>query len=235
MSTVYDTHVDKLVYRNPLASDHDLKGFRAEGDAASSFPRGRWRLEGLRDPSEGQDANIVVWCPETFPDHIRMAWDYRPIQEPGLSIFFFAAGGCGGEHVLDAGLATRRGPYRQYTHGDIHALHISYFRRRHPEEREFTTCNLRKSYGFHLVAQGADPLPSVPDATRPYRVWVVKSGPHVRFGIDQLECLRWRDDGQSTGAVLGGGSIGFRQMTPLIAEYANLEVHTLRHPLEDAS
>jgi hypothetical protein len=29
------------------------------------------------------------------------------------------------------------------------------------------------------------------------------------------------------GALLGGGKIDFRQMAPLIAEYANLEVHAV--------
>lgn len=221
---------DDPVYENPLGCMDDLKDFQLEGEGAYSFPRGRWRLEGTRDPGEGQAANVVAWCPETFPDHISISWDYRPIQDPGLSILFFAATGRNGEDVLDPGLAERNGPYKQYHSGDINALHVSYFRRKHAHERAFTTCNLRKSYGFHLVAQGADPLPAITDMKDAYRIRILKSGPHVRFLIDDLECFRWYDDG-STGPVPGGGKIGFRQMTPLIAEYARLAVHPLKEPL----
>lgn len=40
-----------------------------------------------------------------------------------------------------------------------------------------------------------------------------------------LALCDWTDDGSTDGPVLGGGRIGFRQMTPMIAEYANLRVH----------
>jgi len=114
-----------------------------------------------------------------------------------------------------------------YHHGNMDTLHISYFRHWAPEERAFHTCNLRKSYGFHMVAQGADPLPSVPEAQPPYRIELVKRGAEVAFFINGLLILKWVDDGVSYGPVRGRGRIGFRQMAPLIAEYANLEVHAL--------
>lgn len=228
---LYDSLIAETIYKNPLACSEDLTGFQAEGDAGFSFPLGRWRLEGTRDPGEGQAANLVVWCPETFPDHVRISWNYRVIRDPGLSILFFSATGAKGEDVCDPALAPRNGPYQQYHSGDINALHVSYFRRKHPSERAFTTCNLRKSYGFHLVAQGADPIPSVEDQKDAYRIWLIKSGPHVRFGVDDLESFRWIDPGDEFGAVLGGGKIGFRQMTPLIAEYSDLRVEALREPM----
>ncbi len=225
--------VGERIYENPLASPADVDGFRMEGEGAVSFPLGRMRLEGTRNPQEGQKANIVYWCPQDLADNIAISWDFYPIREPGLCILFFAARGRNGEDLFDSSLAQRHGPYDQYHHGDIDALHVSYFRRKHPSERAFTTCNLRKSYGFHLVAQGADPIPSVPDAQGPYRIELIKAGPHVRFSIGQgehpaLELFHWVDDGQSTGPVLGGGRIGFRQMTPMIGEYANLKVHAVR-------
>jgi len=37
----------------------------------------------------------------------------------------------------------------------------------------------------------------------------------------------WRDDGKTYGELLTGGKIGFRQMAPLIAEYANLKVQVV--------
>jgi hypothetical protein len=225
-----DIATDDLIYTNPLAKPDDVAAFRMEGEAAVSFPMGRMRLEGTRDPAQGQAANIVYWCDQTLPDDIAISWDFYPIREPGLCILFFAAVGHGGRDIFDPSLATRSGPYKQYHSSDIDALHVSYFRRKHPAERAFTTCNLRKSSGFHLVAQGADPLPGLADANPPYRVQVVKAGPRVRFSIGMdgkpaLTLFEWTDDGQRCGPVLGGGRIGFRQMTPMIAEYANLQVH----------
>jgi len=214
----------ELIYENPLASEADVAGFRLEGDAAVSFPLGRMRMENRLDPEAGQKANFVFWCPEDFPADIAVSWDFWPIREPGLCILFFSATGRNGEDLFDPGLAARTGEYQMYHHGDIHALHVSYFRRKAPTERAFQVCNLRKSYGFHMVCQGADPLPSVADAMPPYRIALVKCGPEVSFSIRDLESFRWVDDGKTYGPVLGGGKIGFRQMAPLIGEYANLRV-----------
>jgi len=228
---------ERVLYENPLASPSDVAGWRMEGPGAVSFPRGAMRLESTADPGPDGDqdanqrANLVFWCPEVFPDHIAVSWDFRPLYEPGLAILFFAAVGQGGRDLFDPSLAPRNGPYSQYHHGDIHALHVSYFRRRYAHERTLNLCNLRKSYGFHLVAAGADPIPSVKDTGGFYRLTVIKSGPDVEFRIrgpashhPELSVLRWRDDGQRFGPVLGGGRIGFRQMAPLIAEYARLRV-----------
>jgi len=185
------------------------------------------RAENRRDPAEGQKANFVYWCPVDLPADIAVSWDFWPIREPGLCILFCAAAGIEGQDLFDPGLALRTGEYKMYHHGDIHAFHISYFRRRHPNERAFHTCNLRKSYGFHMVAQGADPLPSVADAQPPYHIRLIKCGPEIAFAINDLPILHWVDDGQTYGPLLGGGKIGFRQMAPLIAEYANLQVHAV--------
>jgi hypothetical protein len=198
------------------------------------------RLESLLDPGPDSDpaanqrANLVFWCPEVFPDNIRISWEFTPLREPGLAILFFAASGKEGRDLFDPSLAPRNGPYNQYHHGDIHALHVSYFRRRYVTECSFHLCNLRKSYGFHMVAQGADPIPPVAHAKGPYRLTVIKRGPDTVFRIGSLnprdpdlEVLRWRDDGKTFGPLLRGGRIGFRQMAPLVAEYANLTVEAL--------
>ncbi|SDC23954.1 protein of unknown function [Paenibacillus sp. UNCCL117] len=218
----------KLLYHNPLASAEDTAGFRQEGEAAVSFPLGRMRLESKLSPEQGQRSNFVYWCPETFPADVLVEWEFWPIREPGLAILFFAARGREGQDVLDGALAKRTGEYELYHHGDIDAFHVSYFRRMWPSERSFHTCNLRKSYGFHLVAQGADPIPGIADAAGPYRLSLRKQGGNVRFCVNRLPIFDWTDDGLSYGPLLGGGAIGFRQMAPLIAEYANLKVYALR-------
>ena len=215
------------LYDNPLASETDIQGFRMEGEAAVTFPQGRMRMENCRDPEEGQAANFVFWCPEDFPVDIAVTWDFWPIREPGLCILFFSAMGQNGEDVFDPSLLPRAGEYKQYHSSDINALHVSYFRRKALSERAFQVCNLRKSHGFHMVCQGPDPLPSVDDAIPPYPITLIKCGSEVVFYIRDLKISHWIDDGVTYGPILGGGKIAFRQMAPLIGEYANLKVRAV--------
>jgi hypothetical protein len=206
-----------MIYQNPLASAADLDGFRLEGDGAISFPLGRLRLESMRPADDGQDANIVLWCPEDFPADITVEWDFWPIREPGLCILFFHAKGRNGEDLFE--LAPRTGPYEQYHHGDLDTYHVSYFRRRWPAERVLHTCNLRKSYGFNLVALGPDPIPAVVDAEGPYKLRLAVHQGRITFSVNGLTSFEWYDDNPLTG-----GKLGLRQMAPMIGEYANLRI-----------
>ena len=215
--------IGATVYANPLASEADVADFTLEGQAAIGFPEGRLRLENAVDPSEGDLANFVLWGDAELPDHVCIRWDFYPLREPGLAILFFSARGHGDRDVLDPSLKARHGAYPEYHSSDLDAFHVAYFRRKHPPERAFHTCNLRKSAGFHLVAQAADPLPDVEDGFPPYRMTLLKSGPDVWFAANALPLFHWKDDGKH-GDVLGGGRFAFRQMAPLVAEYANLEV-----------
>ena len=217
----------ELIYENPLAAKADIKDFIMEGEAVITFPLGRMRLENKLSEKEGQKANYVLWCPEEFPSDVLITWDFYPVREPGLCMMFFAARGMEDQDLFDGSLQKRTGEYVQYHHGDINAFHISYFRRKEPDERSFHTCNLRKSYGFHLTAQGGDPIPDVADAKPPYHIAVIKKGNVVRFLIDALEIFQFEDDGKTYGPLLAGGKIGFRQLAPFIGEYANLRVYRL--------
>ena len=213
-----------LIYENGLSCEENLKGFRLEGNAKITFPNGRMRMENEMDVTLGQKANYVLWCPEEFPSDVYIEWDFLPIREPGLCILFFAAKGRNGETLFSETLSERTGEYVQYHHGDINAFHVSYFRRKEPDERAFHTCNLRKSYGFHLVAQGGDPIPDADEVEQPYKIGVLKKGTEVRFYINEMEIFCFEDDGETYGELLTGGKIGFRQLAPLVAEYANLKV-----------
>lgn len=217
----------KLIYDNPLTGEENLKDFILEGSAAMSFPQGRLRLENKLDAALEQKANYVLWCKEEFPSDIRIEWDFWPIRQPGLCIMFFAAKGRNGEDLFDPLLQQRTGEYPLYHHGDINAFHISYFRRKEEDEKAFHTCNLRKSYGFYMAAQGGDPIPDVGDAKPPYHMTVEKLGDTVRFFINDLEILKYEDDGETYGPKLDGGKIGFRQLAPFIGEYQNLKVYEL--------
>ncbi|XEC96315.1 DUF1961 family protein [Paenibacillus tarimensis] len=224
MTTKLQVEYGELIYSNPLAGPSDTSNFIMEGDGAVSFPMGRMRLESTRDPQEGQAANVVYWCPETLPDRIAVRWNFWPVRQPGLAILFFSAAGREGQDLFDPSLNRRVGIYDQYHSGDINAYHVSYFRKSYSSERRLQTCNLRKSCGFHLVAQGADPIPHIDHCEPPYRIELVKNGADIAFFVDGLQLFHYVDDGTTYGPVLGGGKIGFRQMSPLIAEYSDLQV-----------
>lgn len=214
-----------LLYSNPLASPSDLSGWVAEGPVSLGSHDGALALSGSLDDDEfGDRAHWTLWCPVEFPDGIRISWEFLPLAEPGLAMLFFSATGHAGRDLFSADLAPRTGYYPQYHSGDIDALHVSYFRHKYESERAFRTCNLRKSAGFELVAQGADPLPPAEDARDFYRMELVKDGPHVAFSINALTLFEWTD---SSDTVLGGGYLGFRQMAPLSAAYRNLTVESI--------
>lgn len=214
----------KLIYENPLASEKALADFTLEGRAKMTFPDGKLRLENAEDAALGQKANYVLWCRQEFPADFLWQISFRPLREPGLAMLFFAASGRNGEDLFDPGLTPRTGEYPQYHHGDINAFHLSFFRRKEPDERGFHTCNLRKSYGFYLTAQGADPIPDVADAADSYLLSLWKKGAEIRFAVNDLEVLRFHDDGSTWGPLLGGGKMGLRQLAPMIGEYADWRV-----------
>lgn len=211
-------------YRNPLATPADLDGWVAEGPAGVAHADGGMVLSSTADEADQDEdhAHFTFWCPEVFGADIQISWDFKPLAGAGLAMLFFAATGTAGRDLFDPSLAPRTGRYVQYHSGDVSTLHVSYLRRKWPAERRFRTCNLRKSPGFHLVAQGADPLPGPEDAAGHYRVRVVKRGQDVTFSIDGLQLFTFHDP-----EPLGAGRIGLRQMAPLVAHYRNLEVTSL--------
>lgn len=218
---------EKLIYDNPLSKKEDIDGFIMEGNGHISFKEGCMRLKNELDDHLGQKANYVLWCPRDFPENVLITWEFKPVTDQGLCILFFAAAGRKGEDLFDPSLLNRTGEYPQYHSGDINAFHVSYFRRKEPDERAFHTCNLRKSHGFHLAAQGADPLPEAEDAKDFYRMSIRKYHNNIRFMINDLQVFEFDDDGQIFGEGLKGGKIGFRQLAPLTADYRNLKVYEL--------
>lgn len=216
-----------VIYRNPLRTPSDVADWVGEGPVAvaESTDPAEPGLELWSTGDEvaiGDRAHFTLWCPADIPDAVRISWSFRPLTEDGLAMLFFGATGLTAD-LFSPELAPRDGYYPQYHSGDIRTLHVSYYRRKWATERRFTTCNLRKSPGFELVAQGADPLPGAADADGFYRMHVEKNGPDVRFGIDDLTLFVFHDHNNP----IGGGRIGFRQMAPLHARYRDLEVTSL--------
>ena len=217
----------QLIYENPLSCSADMEEFILEGKALLSFPEGCLRLENAESADLGQKANYVLWLNRSFPADMLLEIDFKPLREPGLAMLFFSASGKDGRSLFDPSLSPRTGEYVQYHHGDINAFHLSFFRRKEKDERSFHTCNLRKSYGFYLTAQGADPIPDADDAEGFYTLTLLKKGPDIRFAVNGLEVLSFHDHGEKYGPLLGGGCIGLRQLAPMIGEYANLRVYSL--------
>ncbi|HLT62865.1 MAG TPA: DUF1961 family protein [Microlunatus sp.] len=211
----------------PARSAGELAGWVAEGPVALSDD-GESVILGSADPDSDEHGHWTLWCPVELPDRVAIEWEFQPVSEPGLAMIFFAAAGTEGRDLFDPALPARDGHYPQYHSGAVRALHLSYLRHKWPEERAFRTCNVRKSPGFHLVAQAADPLPPAEDAVGFYRLRLIKDGADVRFSIDDLPVLHWTDDGTLNGGPYGGGRIGLRQMAPLVARYRGFRVTPLR-------
>ena len=219
------------VYENPLASAEDTKDFILEGTANVDFPTGRMRLSSVLDPNLGQAANYVYWCDKEFPSDVLIEWEFTPLAESGLCIMFFSARNRKGGSVFDAN--PRTGRYEQYYNGDIDAFHVSYYRTnavRVDNGEGLRLCNLRKSKGFYMAAQGGDPIPELEHCRPPFppfHISILKHGPLVAFYIEKILSFTYHDDGKTFGPLLTGGKTGFRQMSPMIAEYANLTVKTI--------
>ena len=193
-----------------------------------TLSRGVVSIPGALTPTEIAAAHrLGADFVKVFPADFALRIKFKPIREPGLAMLFFSASGREGQPLFDPSLAPRTGEYPQYHHGDINAFHLSFFRRKEPDERAFHTCNLRKSYGFYLVAQGADPIPDVADATDFYELTLVKQAGTVSFSVNDLEVLRFTDDGYEYGPLLGEGCIGLRQLAPMAGEYKDLRVYKL--------
>lgn len=215
-----------LIYENPLNTPDTVKDFILEGEAKISFPNGKMQLENALDEGLGQKSNFVFWCPQNFGGNMEISWKFKPLREPGLAIMFFNATGLNSEDIFSPSLPKRTGEYPMYHSGEINCYHISYFRRRWQEEREFHTCNLRKSKGFHLVALGADPIPSVEDSKSEYEIKVVVLDNNIEFFVDDLPIFSWYDNSE-LGAPSTHGKIGFRQMAPLTAQYWDLKIYEI--------
>jgi len=216
----------KCIYKNLFESEESIKDWVIEGHAIINISKEGISLKNKLDPELcGDSAHWVFWCPLDFKDRIIVEWDFLPISEHGLCMLFFSAKGKNGESIFSQNLPVRHGIYPEYHSGAINAYHLSYYRRKFPVERMFNTCNLRKSYGFHLVKMGADPIPSVQNVIDPYHMKLIKYKEFVEFYINDLLVLDWEDNGKDFGKILQGGKIGFRQMAPMEAIYSNLYVH----------
>lgn len=219
----------QLIYQNSFSSESDIKDWRVEGSAIIKAEDGLMVMENARPMEDGQAANFVHWCPEEFPADIEVSWKFRPVREPGLCILIFATKGIVNGALtspFDARLAERHGLYDQYNNSDLEYLSMSYFRRRWESERGLHVVNLRYAPGFKLLQTGPDPIPCVHEGNPLHQLVLRKQGRRVTFTVDDLKLVDWT--APEDQPMPGSGHIGFRQMAPLKAEYADLQVRALQ-------
>ncbi|KPG73769.1 DUF1961 family protein [Enterococcus sp. RIT-PI-f] len=213
----------ELLYERSLDDLSSVADWIEEGPMSKRIDRGLI-FENSDPASMGDHAHFTCWLPHLFPENIQIEWEFLPLSDSGLCMLFFAAIGQNGEDIFEKHLASRNGYYPQYHSGDINTYHISYFRRKYLSELSFRTANLRKSNGFHLVAQGADPLPDATHVLDFFQMKVKKIEGEISFFMNGLNIFTWQDDGHTYGPILKEGYIGFRQMAPMKAIYRNLKV-----------
>ncbi len=210
--------MSKIIYTSPLSDPGDIRNFVVEGASSTDFGDGCMKLSG------GPGSDALLWVPKFFPADVKIEWEFRPAGSGSFGELFFAARPLvRGADMFGSDVATRDGIYSRYHSGDISAFHVSYYRRSTPEERSFHTCELRKSCGYCLVAEGADPIPETSGEVW-YRMCVVKRKSNVSFFINDLKILEYDDDGRSFGDQLTGGFVGIRQQADTQAFYRNLKV-----------
>ncbi len=187
----------KMLYKSPLSCSEDIRDFASEGSGTVFFEDGALKL----DSSNGKE--IMLWYPKVFPSDVKIEWEFKPLSYRGQGELFFAA--------------------KEAGDGSISALRLSYYRRNTDKDRAFHTCELRKTEGYYLAAEGADPIPDMVGDTW-YSMCIEKKKSEVSFSINGLKILEFNDDGRSYGEVLTGGSIGLGQGGDTVALYRNLSV-----------
>ncbi len=211
----------QLLYENSLATDAELEDWRLEGPAKTESRDGWMYMQ-----SPGEEGHHVFWCPEEFPSNFVAEWELQNLHpESGLCIFFFAATGHGSRSIFDPSLAPREGVFRQYTKSDVDCYHISYYANADGNGRLIS--HLRKNSGFHKVQVGKEGIPLA--STKIHRVTLIKEEAHIRMLIDGRMIIDWVDDGDTYGATLGGGKMGFRQMRWSQFRYRHFRVWELAH------
>ncbi len=197
-----------------------LKDWRLEGGKSMSVANGNLILE---SDSEKEKDHLVCWLTKEVPADFLLEFTLRPQdRKQGLNIVFFSARGVKGESIFDPSLNPRNGEYPQYNRGDINCYHISYW------AAGRGTANMRKSKGFHLVAEGKDLIHGAPaDAFQTIRLY--KRGGKIRLMVDDVVAMAYDDDGQSYGPVLQSGWISLRQMVKTErCEYGHVKVYPLK-------
>ncbi len=220
-----DVDMAHPVYETSFDDPAVLKDWRLEGGKSVSVANGNLVLESKPGKKEGEKSkdHLVCWLDREMPADFLLEFTVKPVhRDQGLAIVFFCGRGLNGENIFDPSLKPRTGEYPQYNRGDINCYHISYWK------GGDGTPNLRKSKGFHLVAQGKNLVADAPsDSFQTVRVY--KRGGKIRLMVDDVVALAWDDDGTSYGLVLQSGWMALRQMGHTErSDYGHVKVYPLK-------
>ncbi len=211
-----------LLYDADMRNNNSVADWIMEGAAQVAFRDG-W-ME-MYSPQKAE--HHVLWCPQDFPDSFIASWEVQNLAiESGLLIVFFAAKGENGQDIFDPSLPARDGTFTQYTEGKIKSYHISYYANVAHEPGRIHA-NLRKNNTFSLLQSGSEGIPT--HSTNIHQLKLIKQGAHIRLFIDDRKVIDYIDNqaqvnGLDTGAALGAGKIGLRQMQWSHFRYRNFKV-----------
>ncbi|BDD00815.1 DUF1961 family protein [Persicobacter psychrovividus] len=217
---------EEPIYQANFANRLELKNWELEGGKSMEIKNKALCLESESrpDPSSLSGNHMVAWLKPEMPADFFLTYRFRPEnKQEGLAILFFNARGVNGSSIFDKQLKKRAGYFPDYHSGDLNNYHISYW------SGKRQGANLRKNHGFHLVAQGNDPI-STDSTDRFHRIGLLKKGKNISLFVDGVETLQYEDDGAVGGrAITQPGWIGLRQMDHThFAEYKDLAVYPLK-------
>jgi Domain of unknown function (DUF1961) len=205
-------------FSRPLRYVNESSLFENDQRVRTPSPGVEWVLEGGASArvTDGRlslvndGGHLVFWSTRKFPADFMLEFEVMPSDaNSGLGIVFFAASGRDGGGIFDMNQQKRDGVFNKYHSGQLDAYHASYWANRGPANPR-GTAHVRKDHGFHLVAVGRDYISG--QGRGPHRVRILKMEGRIEVEVNGKLAVRWQDDGESFGRVLGNGFIGLRQM-----------------------
>ena len=217
------TPVHAADFTKPLNWIHEEALF--DGKRRARQPEGKdWVLEGngtariedgacvIEAKEESIRNHLVLWNTRPFPENFLLEFEMSPLDSrKGLTIVFFATRNREGGSLFDPGVPRRAGNFKTYHTGALTGYHVSYWAC-NPFDGGILrrSANLRKNYGFFMVASGIDRIAGL--GAGPHRVRILKVGAMVRVEANGKLSLAFDDDGKTYGPIHKDGWIGLRQM-----------------------
>ena len=190
----YDT---KLIFQDNFNTN--LENWKEEGIGEVELTAKGKALLHLGAESKG----LALWALKNFNDDFQLEFNLTIPSQKGFFIIILCAHGLQGEDILDDRLE-RSGALEDYSKGNIRSYHIS----SHcytAEGDHIPGSKIRKNPGHLLLAKSqVDPC----TGERTYYIDVVKVGNRIRYYVDDMLILDFKDRG-GFGPIYSEGKIGF--------------------------
>ena len=225
-----------------------------EGPGRAWTEKGKLHLETLETRTTGY---AVAWNTQVFPKDFLLEFRVSPSDpKRGEGIVIFAArsktgtgktgsgkmdGGKTARGIFKPGLLRRSGLLENYTRSILDSYQISYWASPVSETGGATprrTATLRKNAGFRLLSIGTDNIAPqgpgthgniAPQDPGLHRVRILKVGGKIQLEAAGTIALRFEDDGETYGPILGEGHIGLAQSARSgLVTYCDLRVWRIR-------